>query len=76
MLLFDAAAVQMLFPPGVWSVVLMMMVASLVDSKAASCAADDETLREMAAQTKHLLRITGCHSCSLGADVFEGRLWR
>ena len=75
MLLFDAAAVQMLFPPDVWSVVLMMLVASSVDSKAvrgSSAAADDETLSEMAAQTKHLLRITRCHSC-LGADVFEAR---
>ena len=75
MLLFDAAAAQVLFPPDVWSVVLMMMVASLVDSKAVrgSSAADDETLSEMAVQTKHLLRITRCHSCSLGADVFEAR---
>lgn len=74
MLLFDAAAAQVLFPPDVWSVVLMMLVASSVDSKAVrgSSAADDETLSEMAAQTKHLLRITRCHSC-LGADVFEAR---
>ena len=74
MLLFDAAAAQVLFPPDVWSVVLMMLVASSVDSKAVrgSSAADDETLSAMASQTKHLLGITRCHSC-LGADVFEAR---